>query len=175
MVLTRGEDDEKPVTIDVRTDFVDLKLSKEFVSFSAKKNFSTSRKRFSTYRYRMWPISGDARSWHRAMTRIGRKISGLDRSNRVIVPLKTSHWFDEPTIDAETTKLRVEGDEVISMTDDVYYITESNVHVYGRFVVTNYSMLFAYFDDLNVSKHRKSHDFFYVRLFVFCVFLQQNH
>ena len=61
------------------------------------------------------------------------------------------------------------------MTDDVYYITESNVHVYGRFVVTNYSMLFAYFDDLNVSKHRKSHDFFYVRLFVFCVFLQQNH
>ena len=164
MLLTRGEDDENPVTIDVRTDFVDLKLSKEFVSFSAKKN-----------RYRMWPVSGDARSWHRAMTRIGRKSSGLDRSNRVIVPLKTSHWFDEPTIDAETTKLRVEGDEVISMTDDVYYITESNVHVYGRFMITNYSMLFAYFDDLNVSKHRKSHDFFYVRLFVFVVLLQQNH
>ena len=77
MLLTRGEDDEHPVTIDVRTDFVDLKLSKEFVSFSAKKN-----------RYRMWPVSGDARSWHRAMTRIGRKSSGLDRSNRVIVPLK---------------------------------------------------------------------------------------
>ncbi len=40
MLLTRGEDDENPVTIDVRTDFVDLKLSKEFVSFSAKKKIS---------------------------------------------------------------------------------------------------------------------------------------
>jgi len=147
LVLTKGEDERH--TIDVRTDLRSLKLGKEFVSLETQKN-----------RYRLW--TKDSRRWHKALTRLGRKSSGLDRSNRVLVPLESSHWFDPPTIDLACKKLKAEGDEVISMTDDVYYITDSNVHVYGRFMITNYSILFAYFEETNVEKHERSHDFFYV-------------